>query len=141
MSPNLSLKLQQLAPCAHGTQLDAIYRLQHVITSVLTCPTTLLWQPMQYPACAALLEHPSNTRATDAMGTQYKIKFQYNTTAFTVAAFSKGERLPVDPRWIDLPSILALVAFYHACLGFPVKDLWLAVGHWAYQAHRWKKKK
>jgi hypothetical protein len=26
---------------------------------------------------------------------------------------------------IDLPSIPALVAFYHACLGFPVKDSWL----------------
>jgi hypothetical protein len=32
---------------------------------------------------------------------------------------------PFDPQRIDLPSILALVAFYHACLGYPVKDLWL----------------
>jgi len=31
-----------------------------------------------------------------------------------------------DPRRIDLPSIPALVAFYHACLGYPVKASWLA---------------
>ncbi len=42
-----------------------------------------------------------------------------------MTASSKGGRLPFDPQRIDLPSIPALVAFYHACLGFPVKDLWL----------------
>jgi len=31
----------------------------------------------------------------------------------------------VDPRSLDLPSIGALVGFYHACLGFPVKQMWL----------------
>jgi hypothetical protein len=30
-----------------------------------------------------------------------------------------------DPRSIDLPSISALVGFYDACLGFPVKQTWL----------------
>ncbi len=30
-----------------------------------------------------------------------------------------------DPHSMDLPSIGALVAFYHACLGFPVKQTWL----------------
>ncbi len=30
-----------------------------------------------------------------------------------------------DPRSMDLPSIGALVGFYHACLGFPVKQTWL----------------
>jgi len=30
-----------------------------------------------------------------------------------------------DPRSLDLPSIGALVGFYHACLGFPVKQMWL----------------
>ena len=29
-----------------------------------------------------------------------------------------------DPRSMDLPSIGALVGFYHACLGFPVKQTW-----------------
>jgi hypothetical protein len=30
-----------------------------------------------------------------------------------------------DPCSMDLPSIGALVGFYHACLGFPVKQTWL----------------
>jgi len=30
-----------------------------------------------------------------------------------------------DPRSLNLPSIGALVGFYHACLGFPVKQRWL----------------
>jgi hypothetical protein len=42
-----------------------------------------------------------------------------------VTASSKSGHHPVDPRWIDLPSIPMLVAFYHTCFGFPVKDLWL----------------
>jgi hypothetical protein len=33
--------------------------------------------------------------------------------------------IPFDPRSLDLPSIGALVGFYHACLGFPVKQTWL----------------
>ncbi len=33
--------------------------------------------------------------------------------------------IPFDPRSLDLPSIGALVSFYHACLGFPVKQTWL----------------
>ncbi len=101
------------------------HKLQHIITSVLTCPTTLLWQTMQHSACAALLECLSKTRATHATGTQYKIKFQYNTTAFMVTASSKGGCHLFDPCRINLLSIPALVAFYHACLGFPVKDSWL----------------
>ncbi len=50
---------------------------------------------------------------------------QYGNTAFTVTASSKGGRIPFDPRRIDLPSIPVLVAYYHACLSFPVKDTWL----------------
>jgi hypothetical protein len=45
MSPNLPVKLRQLTPSAHGTQLDTIHKLGHIITSVLTCPTTLLQSP------------------------------------------------------------------------------------------------
>jgi hypothetical protein len=66
-----------------------------------------------------------NTIATDATGIHYKIKFQYDTIAFTVMASFKGRCLPFDPQQHDLPSILALVTFYHACLVFLVKDTWL----------------
>ncbi len=61
------------------------------------CPTILPWQPTQHSVCAALLERLGNMRATDVTGTQYKIEFQYNTTAFVVAASSKGGCLPFDP--------------------------------------------
>ncbi len=46
-------------------------------------------------------------------------------SAGTVTTSAKSGRPPFDPRRIDLPSVPALVAFYHACLGYPVKDLWL----------------
>jgi hypothetical protein len=121
-SPSLSVEPQQLTPCAHDTQLNAIHRLRNVITSDLVCPMTLPWQPMQHSACTALLERLGDTRATDSTGTQYKIKFQYDTTAFTVMASSKVGCLPFDTCQIDLPSIPVLVAFYHACLGFLVKS-------------------
>ena len=94
-------------------------------SSFLTCPMTLRHYPSQHSACAALLECLSNTRATDAMETQYKTEFQYGTTAFMVMASLKGGRHPFDPHQIDLPSIPVLIAFYHACLVFPVKELWL----------------
>jgi hypothetical protein len=32
---------------------------------------------------------------------------------------------PYNLQTLDLPSIGALVSFYHACLGFPVKQTWL----------------
>jgi hypothetical protein len=46
-------------------------------------------------------------------------------SACTVTTSTKSGRPPFDPRRIDLPSIPALVAFYHACLGYLVKDSWL----------------
>jgi hypothetical protein len=39
--------------------------------------------------------------------------------------FSRASRIPLDPRSLSLPSIGALVGFYYACLGFPVKQTWL----------------
>jgi hypothetical protein len=40
--------------------------------------------------------------------------------AMALAARASGT--PFDPPSLDLPSIGALVGFYHACLGFPVKQ-------------------
>ena len=42
-----------------------------------------------------------------------------------MALASVSTKTPFDPRSLDLPSIPALVGFYHACLGFPVKQTWL----------------
>jgi hypothetical protein len=32
---------------------------------------------------------------------------------------------PYNLQMLDLPSIGTLISFYHACLGFPVKQMWL----------------
>jgi hypothetical protein len=45
--------------------------------------------------------------------------------AQAVALASRAAGTPFDPHSLDLPSIGALVGFYHACLGFPVKQTWL----------------
>jgi hypothetical protein len=43
-----------------------------------------------------------------------------------VLAFLAQLMKPIfDPRSLDLPSVGALIGFYHACLGFPVKQTWL----------------
>ncbi len=123
--PNLPQEQLQLEPCAYGTQVEAIQAVRSIISSLRPCSITQLPPPMLPYVCAALKERLSSTRVTDEAGEQYDIVLQYGNTAFTVMASSKGGRLPFDPRWIDLPSIPALVAFYHACLGFPVKDTWL----------------
>ncbi len=42
-----------------------------------------------------------------------------------LALAAKAAKIPFDPCSLDLPSIGALVSFYHTCLGFPVKQTWL----------------
>jgi hypothetical protein len=42
-----------------------------------------------------------------------------------VALAARATGTPFDPRNLDLPSIGALVGFYHAYLGFPFKQTWL----------------
>ncbi len=52
------------------------------------------------------------------------VTFMYGA-AQAVALAAQAARPPFDPRSLDLPSIGALVGFYHACIGFPVKQSWL----------------
>ncbi len=42
-----------------------------------------------------------------------------------MALSALSSKTPFDLRSLDLPSIAALVGFYHACMGFPVKQTWL----------------
>jgi hypothetical protein len=42
-----------------------------------------------------------------------------------LALAAQSTKTPFNPRSLDLPSIGALVGFYHACLGFPAKQTWL----------------
>jgi hypothetical protein len=45
--------------------------------------------------------------------------------AQALALVAQSTKTPFDPWSLDLPSIGALVGFYHACLGFPAKQTWL----------------
>ncbi len=47
------------------------------------------------------------------------------SAAQAVALASRATGTAFDPQSLDLPSIGALVGFYHACRGFPVKGTWL----------------
>jgi hypothetical protein len=69
--------------------------------------------------------HPSQGfQAIDAAGQACLVTFMYGA-AQAVALAAQAARPPFDPRSLDLPSIGALVGFYHACIGFPVKQSWL----------------
>ncbi len=74
---------------------------------------------------AATHPHPSQgILATDTSGVACLVKYLYSAAqAFALAAYATGTLF--DPCSLDLPSIGALVGFYHACLGFLVKQMWL----------------
>jgi hypothetical protein len=68
--------------------------------------------------------HPSQgVLATSTAGAACSVYFLYGA-AQAVALAARAAGTPFDPRSLDLPSIAALVGFYHACLGFPVKQTW-----------------
>jgi hypothetical protein len=83
--------------------------------------------PMVIPPAvsSALHPHPSQSiLATNTSRIACLVYYLYGTAqAVALAAQAAGK--PFDPCSIDLPSIGALVGFYHACLGFPVKQTWL----------------
>ncbi len=69
--------------------------------------------------------HPSQgVLATDTSGIACLVYYLYGT-AQVAALAARAAGTPFDPCSLDLPSIGALVGFYHACLGFPVKQTWL----------------
>ncbi len=74
---------------------------------------------------AASHPHPSQgVLATNTPRIACLVYYLYSAAqAFALAAHAAGT--PFDPHSLDLPSIGALVGFYHACLGFPVKQTWL----------------
>jgi hypothetical protein len=74
---------------------------------------------------AATHPHPSQgILATNMSGVTCLIYYLYSAAqAVALAAHATGT--PFDPRSLDLPSIGAFVGFYHACLGFPVKQTWI----------------
>jgi hypothetical protein len=66
--------------------------------------------------------HPSQgILATSTSGVACLVYYLYGASqAVALAAHAAGT--PFDPCSLDLPSIGALDGFYHACLGFPVKQ-------------------
>jgi hypothetical protein len=74
---------------------------------------------------ATLHPHPSQgVFATNTSGIVCLVYYLYGI-AHTVALAIRATGTPFDPRSLDLLSIGALIGFYHACLGFPVKQTWL----------------
>jgi hypothetical protein len=71
--------------------------------------------------------HPHSSQgilATDTSRVACSVYYLYGA-AQAVALATLAAGTPFDPRSLDLPSIGALVGFYHAYLGFPVKQTWL----------------
>jgi hypothetical protein len=70
----------------------------------------------------AFLPHPSQgIQATSTAREDISVVFLYKAT-HSMAMTAQSSSTPYNPQTLDLPSISALVSFYHACLGFPVKQ-------------------
>jgi hypothetical protein len=74
---------------------------------------------------SAFLPHPiQGIQATSATGEDISVVFLHEATQ-SMAMTAQASNTPYNPQTLNLPSISALVRFYHACLGFPVKQTWL----------------
>ncbi len=92
--------------------------------SPIQCPAAL---PSSRPLTAdpATQIHPSQgCLAIDNAGQACLVAYMYGV-AQAMALAAQSSKTPFDPRSLNLPSMGALVEFYHACLGFPVKQTWL----------------
>jgi hypothetical protein len=93
-------------------------------SSPIQCPATL---PSSRPLTAdpATRIHPSQgCLAIDNPRQACLVTYMYGV-AQAMALAAQSSKTPFDPRSLNLPSMGALVGFYHACLGFPVKQTWL----------------
>jgi hypothetical protein len=79
------------------------------------------------PPTVSAATHPHPSQGILATSLFWVACLVYNLygAAHTVALAAHAAGTPFDPRSLDLPSIGALVGFYHACLGFLVKQTWL----------------
>jgi hypothetical protein len=73
---------------------------------------------------AGLPHFSQSFRATSFAGEDIQVDFLWGATQ-SMAMAAHASSTPYNPCILDLPSIGALVSFYHMCLGFPVKQLWL----------------
>jgi hypothetical protein len=76
-------------------------------------------------AMSAFLPHPSQGfQATSAAGEDVQVVFLHEATQ-SMAMTAQVSSTPYNSQTLHLPSISVLVSFYHACLGFPVKQMWI----------------
>jgi hypothetical protein len=92
--------------------------------------TPLVTEPITPPPPATtpptLNVSDQHFEAVDNHGQACYVTYMYGANqAMAMAVETTKTGKPFDPRSIDLPSIGALVGFYHACAGFPVKHTWL----------------
>jgi hypothetical protein len=74
---------------------------------------------------AAGLPHPSQGFwSTSATGENIQVKFLWEATQ-SMAMAAHASSTTYNPQTLDLRSIGALISFYHACMGFLVKQTWL----------------
>jgi len=77
------------------------------------------------PVASSLSTHPSRgLDAFDDANQACSVMYLHGCEQYLALA-TQLAKPTFDPRSLDLPSIGALVGFYHACLGFPVKQTWL----------------
>jgi hypothetical protein len=97
------------------------------LTSPIQCPDAI---PLLVPARPLTPAPPAQTHpsqgclAIDKAGQACLVTYMYGV-AQALALAAQASNTQFDPQRHDLPSMGALVGFYHACLGFPVKQTWL----------------
>ncbi len=94
-------------------------------SSPIQCPAALPSSRL-LTADPATQIHPSQgCLAIDDADQACLVTYMYEV-AQAMALAAQSSKTPFDPQSLDLPSMGTLVGFYHACLGFPVKQTWLS---------------
>jgi hypothetical protein len=90
------------------------------------CTPPVLLPPTTLPALPAAPQlHPSQgLEAINDANQACSVSYRYGRDQYLAFA-AQSTKTTFDPCSLDLPSVGALVGFYHACLGFPVKQTWL----------------
>ena len=89
--------------------------------------SVVMLRPLPAPVIVLLPNQPhpyQGILATSTSRATCLVYYIYGASQ-AVALASRAAGTPFDQCSLDLPSIGALVGFYQACLGFPVKQSWL----------------
>jgi hypothetical protein len=75
-------------------------------------------------ACVDQLHPFHGFQTTNNEGQACLVTYNYRV-AQAMALAAPSSKTPFDPHSLDLPSMAALVGFYHSCLDLPIKQTWL----------------